>query len=310
MTTPLKERILKKARESANEPMTPTGATAAMSKQAAVSATGKAAAPGTGLAQSAVGETMAAEQAANQQEAVAQQVQSAGEELGVKEKAADVKQSQVESDLAMKKLKADNDFVNQMLEFDSRINMSRTAKEQDMALLEMKSQLQSKRLSNAEYKQSLQDIGRKKRLQSKEDFAIALSEQGLERGKLAGDDERRMKRYTEDYRRESQGKISMDEIDSALKKSVSDSKASVTKAGIEAASGVAQAGVSYGMDQYAASQQQEKDLKYARAYKDKKGYERKHGVGSFEKDEAAWKAGAEGPSDSDVSSLKAAARRK
>jgi len=243
MSTPLADRIKAKAKATAAAPLTPVGATGAMSKQAAVSATGKAAPVGGG-AQSAIGETIAAEQGAVAQEAVAEGIETAGQQMAITEQAADVKQKGIESGMAMKKLAADNEFNNTLKQMTSEIEMAETEHERNLKATEMQATLMTQRLNNAAYKEALTTAGNIQRLSSKEDFAAAMSDQGLERGKLSDVETRRQTKYVEDYARDKNTAISMGEIDAALKKSIADSKASVQKAGVEAMTGGMKTGMS------------------------------------------------------------------
>ena len=224
MSTPLADRIRKKAQETAAKPITPTGAVGAMAKQAEVSSTGKAAAPGAGLAQSNVQEASVAAQGQTSQDAIAQEVQQSGEQMAVTEKQSDAKQAGVESQQAQRKLAADNEFNNALSKFASRVKMSGDKKEQEMAAFELKSQLLNQRLNNDKYMEALESAGRNKRLKSKEDFSIAMSEQGLTRGKAAGDELRANKQYIQDFQRDKHAKISRAEMEAAFNKSKSDIK--------------------------------------------------------------------------------------
>ena len=98
-STPFADRIREAARKAADKPMTPVGATAAMTEQAYVSSTGKAAPTGLGNVQSSRAETMAAQQAIGQQEAVAENVQEAAQDMAVTEAADAAKQADIESDI-------------------------------------------------------------------------------------------------------------------------------------------------------------------------------------------------------------------
>ena len=206
------DRIRARAAEVAKKPITPTGATAAMAKQAAVSSTGKAAAPGTGLAQSSVQETVAAEQAQTQQDAIADEVQASGEKMAMTEKAADVKQAGVESGQRQQKLASDNKFNNQLAEFTSRISKAADQKEADIQSLELKGQLQNDRLNNQDYTNAIKNKGRDLRLESVEDHAIFMSQQGLERGKILDADKRKMDNWIKDQNRVRGKKEKLDEL--------------------------------------------------------------------------------------------------
>ena len=216
MSTPLADRIRAKAQQAKSAPATPMGATGAMAKQAAVSSTGKAA-PVTGGAQSNIAETMAASQAQTQADAQAGAMQQAAEDMAVTEQAADVKQQGFESQQRQAKLQADNEFNNKLAQFSSRVKMSQDKNEADRAALELKSELQRTRLGNERYKQALQDKGRKSRMQSAEDFAIAMSGRKKEESKQENDHARKMKAAREQYKRDSDRQVSDDDIATALK---------------------------------------------------------------------------------------------
>jgi hypothetical protein len=257
MATPLADRIRAQAQKTASRPMTPAGASPALSRQAAVSSTGKAAAPSTGLGQSNIAESVVATQAEQQQAGVAAGVQEAAETMGVAEDTAAVKQSGVESELAMEKLAADNHFNNTLAEFDSRIAMAATEHEKELHSLELKNTLQQQRLANAKYKQALEGAGRDRRLKSKEDFAIAMSQKGLDRHKYDGDEARKRKKMMEDYARGSN--TTMADIKAALEKDQADVQAGVTAAQVGAVTSLGKTGLDAGIGAVGASEAADKD---------------------------------------------------
>ena len=251
MGTPLADNIRKQAQKTANKSMTPTGASSAMAKQAAVSATGKAAAPGVGNAQSSVSEDIVAQQAEQQQVSVAEEVQSAGEQMAVTEETATVKQEGVDSDLKMQKLEADNKYNNEIASLTSQIENSTKKEEHDRAALEMKGTLMARRLRDKKYMQALDKVNKHRNLKTKEDFAIAMSQQGLSRDREIGDIQRKRSEMIANRAREKGAKLSMDELMAALGKSESDAAQSAkdakTGAVVAGVTGAAKAGIDYGM---------------------------------------------------------------
>jgi len=261
MATKFADDIRARAQAVANEPITPTGATAAMGTLAAGVNTGKAAVPGAGTSQSSIRETVVAKQAEAQQDAIAGEVQAAGEDMAITEQKADVKQQGIESGNRQQKLEADNHFNNTLKEFSSRVEMAETKHEKDQASLELKGTLQRQRLANAKYKQALQATGKRNRLTSREDFTSAMSTQSLGRGKETGDADRERTKMVQDYERNTQGKISMDQIAAALEKSKADSEAQIAAQNTGLMAGIAKTGVSMGIDAYGDSQSTDNNTK-------------------------------------------------
>ena len=225
MTTPIADRIRAKAQGLANQPTaTPVGATEAIRKQAAISATGKASAP-IPSGQSSIAETIAAGQTNAGLQAVAEDTQQAGEAMALQEQEQASRQAAIESNLRQKKLASDTNFVNKLKQFTSTITMNTDKVAQQHEMLKLKGELQNLRLEDEKYKQSLQEAGRTQRLQSKEDFAIAMSKQGLERGTISSDAQSKLRNYKADRQRESGRLSSLDEINTVLEKGRADAKA-------------------------------------------------------------------------------------
>ena len=190
------------------------------------------------------------------------------------EQAADVKQAGIESQLAQKKLAADNEHHNQLKSLTSQVEMAKTEHDRNLLKAQMDGVLMTQRLNNAQYKEALTNAGRNRRLQSKEDFSLEMSKQGLNRGKQADKENIRQSEYVQDYKRGVSTKTSMDEIEAALAKSEADDKASIQKAGIEAAAGGIKGGISaysaYNSPEAVAKREADAEKKEAAAVAQKK----------------------------------------
>ena len=275
-STPFADRIREAARKAANKPMTPVGATASMTEQAYVSSTGKAAPTGLGNVQSSRAETMAAQQAIGQQEAVAENVQEAAQDMAVTEAADAAKQADIESDIEIRELQADNDYKNKLDKAMSEISRAQDKKAADLKSLELKAELDNKRLSNKQYKQAVTDVGRRIRLESKESFAVALAEKGFEKAKESAEATSKRKILVEDHNRGKDRQVTMDSLNNALEASRAQAKAQQAQQNVDLFTSAVGAGV----DVYGSYKDREDAAKRAReAQKSAKSPEEKARIG-------------------------------
>jgi hypothetical protein len=212
-----------------------------LAPQAHVSATGKAA-PTAPLAQSNVASSIEAAKTEAELENVSKATQEEGEALAVKEKAADVKQAGIESDMAMRKLASDNKFNNELADMASKVKMAKTDNEREMAAFEMREFIRNKNLDNTRYKDAIEAAGERNGLKSMEDFAIAMSEQGLERGKANIESQKALEEFKNDYARDKGYQVSMKEVYAAIDQMNADAKAQTQAAGATAFATTAKTG--------------------------------------------------------------------
>jgi len=275
-STPFADRIREAARKAADKPMTPVGATAAMTEQAYVSSTGKAAPTGLGNVQSSRAETMAAQQAIGQQEAVAENVQEAAQDMAVTEAADAAKQADIESDIEMRELQADNDYKNKLDKAMSEISMAQDRKAANLKSLELKAEIDNKRLSNDQYKQALTDAGRRNRLESQESFVVALAEKGFEKAKESAEATSKRKIMVDDYNRGKERRVTMDSLNNALEASRAQARAQKAQQNVGLFTDAFEAGV----EVYGSYKDREDDAKFAReAQKNAKSPEEKARIG-------------------------------
>jgi hypothetical protein len=243
MPTPLAERIRAKAKQQAS-PATNVGATDALVQQSNVSATGKAGIPGIPSGQSNIAETTAAQTALAGQDVNEQALQTAGDTMALTEQKQDVEQQAVEGNMELAEYEANLKYNDTISEFASKADRAKSKHELELAALEMSGKLQAQRLANAQYKQALTDLGRRNRMTSKEDFAIAMSSQGLDRSIEETDNNTRVRERSNDYQRNQTGKITMDDIETALQKSIDDDSAATQGAMIGGAADITKTAIS------------------------------------------------------------------
>ncbi len=242
MSTPLADRIRAQSKRNTMRDTATTGATEALSSQAEVSRTGKAA-PIAPSGQSNIAESMGAAQVEADAQVVDDNLQDAAETMAVKEKASDVKQAGIESDRAMRKLEADNKFRNDLANMTSKVQMAQTKHDRDLLAFDLREFIRNKNLQNDQYRHAIESVGERNRLESKEDFAKALSSQGLERGKISTEAAAELQKFKEDYARDNNTKASMNTIAAALEKSEADAAAAAQGAMVGGVTSAAKTGL-------------------------------------------------------------------